>query len=79
MNTTAIVLMVVLGAWNQTIPPGNPLADPSGDDFVGIADLNVVLGNWNAGAPPSDTANIPEPLTVVLLAVGMVPMLRRVA
>ena len=43
MNTTAIVLMIVLGAWNQTVPPGDPLADPSGDGFIGIGDLNTVL------------------------------------
>jgi uncharacterized protein DUF4832/uncharacterized protein DUF4874 len=45
-------LNIVLGAWNQNVPPGNPFADPSDDGFVGIEDLNVVLGNWNAGTPP---------------------------
>jgi len=45
-------LNIVLGNWNQNIPPGDPLADPSGDGFVGIDDLNTVLGNWNAGTPP---------------------------
>jgi hypothetical protein len=60
-------LNIVLGNWNQTIPPGNPLANPSGDNFVGIADLNIVLGNWNAGTPPSESSNIPEPRTFTLL------------
>ena len=66
-------LNIVLGAWNQTVPPGDPLADPTGDGFVGIADLNVVLGNWNAGTPPSveASANVPEPGTVGLLMVGV--------
>jgi fibronectin-binding autotransporter adhesin len=59
-------LNIVLGNWNQTIPPGDPLADPSGDNFVGIADLNVVLGNWNAGTPPGKTSNIPEPTTGII-------------
>ncbi len=45
-------LNIVLGDWNQTVPPADPAADPSGDNFVGIEDLNAVLGNWNAGAPP---------------------------
>ena len=67
-------LNIVLGDWNQNVPPGNPLADPSGDGFVGIDDLNVVLGNWNAGTPPSQQqGSAPEPgtgLLVCLLATG---------
>ena len=62
-------LNIVLSNWNQTIPPGNPWADPSGDGFVGIDDLNTVLGNWNAGTPPSGAVNIPEPSTLILLSI----------
>jgi PEP-CTERM motif len=62
-------LNIVLGAWNQNIPPADPAADPSGDNFVGIADLNVVLGNWNAGTPPANSA-VPEPTTLALLGLG---------
>jgi hypothetical protein len=54
-------LGIVLGAWNGTVPPADPLADPNGDGFVGISDLNVVLGNWNAGTPPSESLAIPAP------------------
>ncbi len=46
-------LNLVLGNWNQNIPPGDPRADPSGDGFVGVDDLNTVLGNWNKGTPPA--------------------------
>ena len=64
-------LNIVLGAWNQSVPPGNPLADPSGDGFVGIEDLNIVLGNWNAGAPPTNALqSIPEPTSVVPMALA---------
>jgi hypothetical protein len=70
-------LNIVLGAWNQSVPPGDPLADPSGDGFVGIADLNVVLGNWNAGVPPAVSATIPEPGTLAVFAVAGLVMLRR--
>ena len=71
-------LNIVLGNWNQNVPPADPAADPSGDGFVGIDDLNAVLGNWNAGTPPSAGATIPEPGTLVLLgAGGHMIMLRR--
>jgi T5SS/PEP-CTERM-associated repeat protein len=72
-------LNIVLGNWNQNVPPANPLADPSGDGFVGIADLNVVLGNWNAGTPPTadGLTNVPEPGGTALLGVGAVILLRQ--
>jgi enediyne biosynthesis protein E4 len=69
-------LNLVLGNWNQSVPPGNPLADPSGDGFVGIDDLNLVLGNWNVGTPPGAGA-VPEPATLGLVALGGVTLLRR--
>jgi PEP-CTERM motif len=70
-------LNIVLGNWNQNVPPGNPLADPSGDGFVGIEDLNTVLGNWNAGTPPPSGASVPEPATLALLGLGGVVAMRR--
>jgi PEP-CTERM motif len=69
-------LNIILGNWNQNVPPGDPLADLSGDGFVGIADLNVVLGNWNAGTPPAASA-VPEPATLGLIALGGLAMLKR--
>jgi len=70
-------LNIVLGNWNQNVPPADQLADPSGDGFVGIDDLNAVLGNWNAGTPPTESANIPEPASVSLLVLGTVLLMRR--
>lgn len=70
-------LNIVLGAWNQNVPPADPAADPSGDGFVGIDDLNTVLGNWNAGTPPNTGAAVPEPASLALLSFGGVAMLRR--
>ena len=69
-------LNIVLGAWNQNVPPANPLADPSGDGFVGIDDLNAVLGNWNAGAPPVGST-VPEPTSFLVLTIGMMALANR--
>lgn len=68
-------LNIVLGAWNQNVPPADGAADPSGDGFVGIEDLNVVLGNWNAGTPP--TSPVPEPAGTAMLLIGSLALLRR--
>jgi phospholipase/lecithinase/hemolysin len=72
-------LNVVLGNWNATVTPGNPLfGDASGDGFVGIDDLNTVLGNWNAGTPPGDgSTQIPEPAVVWLIGPGLLGLLCR--
>jgi len=63
-------LDIVLGDWNQSVPPADPLADPSGDGFVGLDDLDTVLNNWNAGTPPTTGAPVPEPSGLLLLAAG---------
>jgi hypothetical protein len=70
-------LNIVLGAWNQTTPPADPAADPSGNGFVGIEDLNLVLGNWNAGTPPNQGVSTPEPTTLIILGLGLLPLTRR--
>jgi len=69
-------LGIVLGNWNQNVPPADPLADPSGDGFVGIDDLNLVLANWNSGTPPA-TSNVPEPAGLVISCLLSVPLLSR--
>ncbi len=72
-------LNIVLGNWNQTVPPGNPSADVNGDGFVGLVDLNAVLGNWNAGAPlpPGGAASVPEPTTFAILGLMSLATLKR--
>jgi alpha-amylase len=71
-------LNMILGNWNQTVPPGDPLADVSGDGFIGIEDLNIVLGNWNAGTPPGDAStHIPEPGTVAAMGLVGLTLIRR--
>lgn len=70
-------LDIVLGFWNQTVAPGDPLSgDPSGDGYVGLEDLDLVLGHWNAGTPPTGGAAIPEPGTLALLGLGSLGLFR---
>jgi hypothetical protein len=68
-------LNIVLGAWNQSVPPADAMTDPSGDGYVGIEDLNIVLGNWNAGTPPG--TSVPEPGMAVMLGLSGITLLRR--
>ena len=71
-------LNMVLGNWNQNVPPGDlSQGDPTNDGFVGIDDLNTVLGNWNNGTPPGTPTNIPEPGTVGVLCAGLACLFRR--
>ena len=67
-------LNIILTNWNQSVPPSDPLADPSADGFVGIDDLDIVLSNWNNGTPPGSpdspgaSNTIPEPATLAILS-----------
>ncbi len=72
-------LDIVLSAWNQTVTAGDLAAgDPSGDGFVGLDDLDLILSNWNAGTAPTNSNNIPEPSTLLLLsAAGVATLCRR--
>ncbi len=44
--------------------------DLNGDGYIGLDDLDIVLNNWNAGTAPAGAANIPEPMSLTLLAAG---------
>jgi hypothetical protein len=70
-------LNIVLGAWNQSVPPAGAAADPSGDGYVGIEDLNEVLGFWNAGTPPTSPTAVPEPASLICLLLLAPAMLHR--
>jgi len=52
--------------------------DVTGDGYVGIGDLTTVLGNWNIGRLPEQiSCVIPEPVSLMLLAMGSLVVLRR--
>ncbi len=69
-------LDIVLGNWNQSVPPAAGNADPSGDGFVGLDDLDIVLNNWNEGTPPN-TNVVPEPMMAWLLGLGVSGLIAR--
>ncbi len=71
-------LDIVLGNWNTNVVAGDwTEGDPSGDGFVGLDDLDVVLNNWNAGTPAGGNVSIPEPMSLVLFAIGGVALMKR--
>jgi exopolysaccharide biosynthesis protein len=73
-------LNFLLSRWNQSVPKGDHSQGDLagiGDGYIGIDDLNVVLGNWNAGTPPTDGAAIPEPATLVVMALSLPALQRR--
>ena len=60
-------LDVVRANWGMAVSTGDIAAgDPSNDGLVGSADLDIVRANWGASAP----ASVPEPSTLVFLAMG---------
>ena len=70
-------LDIALGNWGQSVPPGDPRADPSGDDFVGQGDLDIVLANWGQGVPlpPPTTAGEREAASSAYVAMTDAPAL----
>jgi hypothetical protein len=68
-------LSTLAANWDQS-------ADWAGGDFnsdgtVSLADLSALAGNWGHHAwPPASTTPVPEPLSLVSLAVGL-PLLAR--
>ena len=48
------------------------------DNTVNEDDLSLLLANWNQGTPSMDGSAVPEPTTLLLLAVGAcLPLIRR--
>ena len=71
-----IDLSIVLTYWGSNVTAGDRLSgDPSGDGFVGQFDLDCVLADWGVGTLP--TSPVPEPATLMLLALAAPAILRR--
>ena len=47
---------------------GGPMGDANGDSTVNIFDINLISANWT----PTGSTSVPEPSTIVLLALGIV-------
>ena len=57
-------LDLVLGSWNQSVPPADSAVDLSGDGYVGLDDLDIILANWNSGTQPASVSSaVTEPVT----------------
>jgi len=71
-------LDLVLDSWGQTVAVGSQ-ADPSEDGYVGQADLDLVLRDWGYGQliPEGAGATVPEPVSTVTIALGLLVLLRR--
>ena len=71
-------LDIVLAMWGQS-GAGiiDPRADVNVDDFVGQTDLDYVLADWGTGTPPTAPQGVPEPSSLVVLALGGLALARR--
>jgi hypothetical protein len=67
-------LVVILTYWGQT-GVTRQQGDVTGDGVVGADDYVEVLTYWGNGSPAPEPT--PEPVTLSLLLIGVVPWLRR--
>ena len=53
------------------------LGDFDFDGSIGLGDLNILSGNWSFDSTPSTPTAIPEPATVLLMALGLLALANR--
>lgn len=69
-------LGTLAGNWRQSSGATREDGDITGDGAVDVEDLGILAGEWRLEDEPSG-ATVPEPLSVTLLAAGVLPVLRR--
>ena len=66
----------LLSSWDENV--GWNGGNLNNDGIVDDDDLSLLLANWNQGVPPGAPGDaIPEPATIVLLAIGAAAIIRR--
>ncbi len=71
-------LAVLINHWNTFVEAGDVgSGDLTGDGYVGADDLSWLIDAWNTGTLPAAATAVPEPASMLMLALGSALLLAR--